>query len=127
LCKNRVFDLKHTNPTEHKKYTGASNRLILKNLCFLVDNNVHLIIRIPLIPGINSEENEIGKMIELLKTFEGKVKEVHLLPYHTLAKNKYKRFEKENRLINLQDLEKSQIHTIKMRFEAEGFIVKIGG
>jgi len=122
-----LFDLKHTNPTEHKKYTGVSNELILANLRFLIENSANVIIRIPLIPGINSQETDIDSMIELIHSFEGKIEEVHLLPYHDLAKNKYRRFEKENKLINLTGMEKSQIHTIKMRFESEGFIVKIGG
>jgi pyruvate formate lyase activating enzyme len=122
-----LFDLKHTNDAEHKNFTGVSNRLILKNLRFLTENNAHVIIRIPLIPGINSEEDEIGNMIELLNNFDGKISEVHLLPYHDFAKNKYRRFEKENKLINLQAMEKSQIQNTKSKFETEGFLVKIGG
>ncbi len=122
-----LFDIKHTNDAEHRKFTGVSNKLILKNLRFLTENDAHIIIRIPLIPGINSHKNEIGNMIELLNSFDGKIKEVHLLPYHDFAKNKYRRFEKENKLINLPVLEKSQIQIIKSRFENEGFKVKIGG
>ena len=122
-----LFDLKHTNDAEHRKFTGVSNDLILQNLSFLTENNAHVIIRIPLIPGINSHENEIGSMIRLLNTFDGKIHEVHLLPYHDIAKNKYRRFEKENKLINLQVLEKSQINNIKLNFENAGFKVKIGG
>jgi pyruvate formate lyase activating enzyme len=80
-----------------------------------------------LIPGINSHDNEIERMIGLLNTFDGKIHEVHLLPYHDIAKNKYRRFEKENKLINLQVLEKSQINNIKLNFENAGFKVKIGG
>jgi pyruvate formate lyase activating enzyme len=122
-----LFDLKHTNDDEHRKFTGVSNKLILKNLRFLCQNNAQIIIRIPLIPGINTEEKETVNMIELLNSFDGKIKEVHLLPYHDFAKNKYRRFEKENRLINLPVLEKSQINSIKLSFEYAGFKVKIGG
>jgi pyruvate formate lyase activating enzyme len=122
-----LFDLKHTNDAEHRKFTGVSNDLILQNLSFLTENSAHIIIRIPLIPGINTYENEIGSMIGLLNTFDGKIKEVHLLPYHDIAKNKYRRFEKENKLINLPGLEKFQINNIKLNFENAGFKVKIGG
>jgi len=122
-----LFDLKHTNDSKHKKFTGVSNELILHNLSFLTENGAHVIIRIPLIPGINTDKNEIDRMIKLLNSFDGKIKEIHLLPYHDIAKNKYRRFEKENKLINLPGLEKSQVNNIKLNFENAGFKVKIGG
>ncbi len=122
-----LFDLKLINGAEHKKFTGVSNELIIKNLRFLVENKALVIIRIPLIPGINNSENEVCAMINLLKSFDGKIKEVHLLPYHDFAKKKYQRFDKENKLINLPALEKSQIQHIKLSFEKAGFLVKIGG
>jgi len=122
-----LFDLKHTNDSKHKKFTGVSNELILHNLSFLTENGAHVIIRIPLIPGINTDKNEIDRMIKLLNSFDRKIKEIHLLPYHDIAKNKYRRFEKENKLINLPGLEKSQVNNIKLNFENAGFKVKIGG
>jgi pyruvate formate lyase activating enzyme len=66
-------------------------------------------------------------MLDYLKTFNGKIKDVHLLPYHSFAKNKYNRFQKENKLEGLKDFDKKDLVPIKKMFEADGFKVKIGG
>ncbi|MFP4461735.1 MAG: glycyl-radical enzyme activating protein, partial [Thermotogota bacterium] len=45
-----LYDIKFVNEDEHIQYTGVSNILILKNLRFLISENIPLWIRIPIIP-----------------------------------------------------------------------------
>ena len=47
--------------------------------------------RIPVIPGINTSEEEMNRMISFVEERREKMKEVHLLPYHRIAENKYSR------------------------------------
>lgn len=84
-----LFDIKHTDPVLHKRYTGADNALIRRNLQTLIDSGVPFYARVPLIPGVNdSEENltETARWIAGAKNLLG----VELLPYHRSAGAKYR-------------------------------------
>ena len=54
-----LFDIKLIDDTQHKKYTGISNKLILKNLEMLLAEKQSLIIRYPLIPGMNNSDEHL--------------------------------------------------------------------
>lgn len=51
-----LYDLKHLDNTKHVNYTGVSNELILKNLAYLIKQKKQVIIRIPVIPGVNNQD-----------------------------------------------------------------------
>lgn len=83
-----LVDFKHADSGMHKKLTGQPNELIKSNLEFLSSQGKRIEIRIPFVPGCNdSDEN-----MEATGAFLGKLKieAVKLLPYHALARNKYK-------------------------------------
>lgn len=121
-----LYDLKHPDIGEHKKYTGVDNNLILSNLALLGKMKKHVIIRIPVIPGINNSGEEIDRMILIIKE-SGDFNEVHLLPFHNMAGNKYNRFKMENKLTDQNNQEKKSLVPLVQRFKAQGFNVKIGG
>ncbi len=54
-----LYDLKLMDAGKHKKYTSVSNRLILNNLQKLSSVRAHIIVRIPLIPGINDDDENL--------------------------------------------------------------------
>ena len=54
-----LFDVKHVAPGPHRRYTGASNRRILNNLKRLCEVRVEVIVRVPLIPGVNDDADTI--------------------------------------------------------------------
>ena len=121
-----LYDLKHMDNETHKKFTGKENHLILENLKFLVSLNCEVIIRIPLIPGINDQEKHIEDTVEFLKKLK-KIKEVHLLPFHNLAAHKYKRLEKEIKLPESAKYDEAGSRVIENRFIENGFLTQIGG
>lgn len=97
------FDLKHMDPAQHKKLTGQENHLILENLQ-KIDRfrmPVNLIVRVPLIPGLNdSRENLIAtalfcKSLKNLKTLE-------VLPYHRFGIETYGSLGREYALKDLR-------------------------
>jgi len=77
---------------KHKKYTGVSNKIILENLKKLSRENENIFIRIPIIPGINDDEQNIKSIGEFLSPL--KIKQVELLSYHSIGSEKYKRLGK---------------------------------
>lgn len=125
-----LYDLKLMDEEAHMNYTGVSNRVILDNLTMLYTSGQQVIIRFPVIPGITDTDENITAMADFLAQYHHATispPEIHLLPYHNTAKNKYRRFQ-------MDDLLKDQIHTnpskipdIKDHFSRAGFLVNIGG
>ena len=82
-------DLKHHDGEEHKKYTGRGNELIIENIKRVSEIHDNVIIRIPLIPGVNDSEADIREFSKIINTFGDGVKGVELLKYNYLAESKY--------------------------------------
>ncbi len=86
-----LYDMKSVDDTVHKTYTGVSNERIIENLKMLASNeSIHdkLILRMPLIAGINDDKDIIDATGALYR--ELKIKKVNLLPYHNLGVGKKK-------------------------------------
>jgi len=81
-------DYKLTDSLMHKQYTGKGNEKILSNLKFLYDNRAQLIIRCPIIPGIN-DTPEHFKGIAALSTHFPNISGVEIMPYHSYGSHKY--------------------------------------
>jgi pyruvate formate lyase activating enzyme len=50
-----LFDVKHVDPIVHRKFTGASNAVILENLRRTTGTGANLAVRVPLIPEFNAD------------------------------------------------------------------------
>lgn len=82
-------DLKIAEGGKHKEYTGQSNERILSNLKKLSEAGKEVIVRIPLIPGVNDTSEELEMLGNVIKTFGGGVRAVEVLKYNYLAESKY--------------------------------------
>ena len=62
-----VIDIKDMNPILYKAYTGVDNAKVIKNLKYIASSGKaeRCIIRIPLIPEFNTEEDRERSIIEL--------------------------------------------------------------
>lgn len=83
-------DLKIYDNDKHKKYTGADNRQILKNLHFILtgEHRDRVIIRTPLIPQMTATEENIRQIAEFISGLYPDVR-YELLNYNPLAQAKY--------------------------------------
>ena len=86
-----LYDIKIMDSEKHLKYTGVSNEIILKNCIQLVKHGHRVLVRVPLIKGINDDGDNIIKMASFLQSFipYKNFKGVELLPYHRLSLGKY--------------------------------------
>ncbi|MFA8300805.1 MAG: glycyl-radical enzyme activating protein [Hyphomicrobiales bacterium] len=110
-----LYDLKTTNSYIHKKHTGVSNDIILKNLKFLDENNANIEIRIPIIPDINTDTNTINDIIKLISKLKTKP-EISLLPFHLLGKEKFKLINKEYKASVFQEPSNELLQSIVKQF-----------
>ncbi|NUQ00665.1 MAG: glycyl-radical enzyme activating protein, partial [Armatimonadetes bacterium] len=85
-----LYDLKETNDTRHRWYTGVGLDLILDNLNQLHDSGATILLRLPLIPGLNGRRRhfeEVARIVAGLPNLVG----VEALGYHPLGLAKLER------------------------------------
>jgi pyruvate formate lyase activating enzyme len=86
---NLIFiDIKHIDDNKHRFYTGISNEKILKNITRLKELKVPVVVRIPVIDGVNSDIENIRKTAKFVKDNIDTPK-LELLPYHSFGDSKY--------------------------------------
>jgi glycyl-radical enzyme activating protein len=83
-----MADAKTMDPDLHRQWTGLSNQRILDNVRRLAGRNLPLIIRTPIIPGVNDNAKEIGGIAGFLADLPN-LQYYELLPYHPLGLGKY--------------------------------------
>ena len=84
-----LVDFKIFDNEKHKEYTGTENTLIKENLKKLV-NYRPIMIRIPIIKGINDEIENAVVTADFLAALGKNIKSVELLPYHDFGVEKAK-------------------------------------
>jgi pyruvate formate lyase activating enzyme len=122
-----LYDLKLMDPVQHKKWTGVDNRLILKNLKILAETGANINIRIPFIKNVNTGDEEITRMAELVSSLHGKKPFVNLLPYHNIASGKYKKLEMFYDSAAMDEPTAEDLKIAAEIFEKYGIDVEIGG
>lgn len=89
-CDLVYFDVKIADPGEHRRYTGVDNALILENLRRLSAQfpRLTLIVRTPVIPGVNNSSRALGEIAAILSGLPH-LSDYELLPYHGFGEPKY--------------------------------------
>ena len=90
-----LYDIKAFDSSVHKMCTGHDNDRILKNIKYIDSKNKSIEVRIPYVPGFNSDQIEkIGNFLGSLKN----ITKVRVLPYHNFARSKYMSLDMEDAL-----------------------------
>jgi len=125
-CELFLIDLKHMDSDSHLRFTGVENKVILKNIKRLSQSDSDIIIRIPLIAGFNSNEENIKRSADFIASL-GCVNQVDLLPYHSIASAKYRKLGKDLRVMNLSSPTKKEIANCVTTLKEAGLQVQVGG
>ncbi|MDP7396701.1 MAG: glycyl-radical enzyme activating protein [Roseibacillus sp.] len=120
-----LYDLKQMDHVEHKIHTGASNKLIRENLKKIDACGIPIEIRIPIIPGINDDKENILCSTQFLTEIKN-ITRVELLPYHNLGESKYVRLGMEYQLNELPPPDKEQMDEIAAWMRSSGLAVHAG-
>lgn len=122
------FDIKHMEPKIHKRWTCASNRLILENAGRMARHSkqFRMIFRMVVVPGVNdSAEN-----IEATAKFIGGVgkTEINILPLHHLGSTKYELLGRDYYACRgIKPPTAKRLEEIKRSFESHSITCYIGG
>ena len=117
-----LYDIKHMDSEQHRKFTGVSNEEILNNLRFLDSMGKDIWIRYVLIPGINDDEGDLLKMLAFLKELKHKHM-INILPYHKIGNHKYHRFGLEYKMDGVEEPAKEHVGEVASLFLKAGFEV----
>ena len=122
-----LMDIKHMDGEKHERFTGLRNELILDNAKKIARaKGDSLIIRVPVIPGFNDTEAEIGDIARFTASLGG-VREIHLLPYHRLGYDKYVGLDREYGMGDVKPPSNEQMERLRQVAEREGLKAIIGG
>ena len=86
-----LFDLKETGPDRHVEYTGVGNELILDNLRELHDAGASILLRLPIVPGLNDRPEHFRAVAGIAADLPDLLG-VEIMPYHRLGLSKIQRF-----------------------------------
>jgi pyruvate formate lyase activating enzyme len=120
-----LYDLKLMDAEKHKKYTGESSAAILDNLKRLAQKEKRIIIRLPIVRGINDDENNLSRLAEFLRSLKV-ISQISLLPFHKMAKDKYKSLQRQNLSEEFAAPSAERLEKIKKDLTSFGFSVQLG-
>ena len=121
-----LYDLKHMDPEKHARFTGVSNEQILTNLENLSRQEAEIVIRFPVIPGFNSDPENVDKTGAFVSSLSG-IRRVDILPYHCAAAVKYKNLGLKFNTSAVAKPTHDFLISIAGRLEKFGLQIKIGG
>lgn len=85
-----MLDIKQIDDEKHRDLTGFTNKNILDMAGYLSDIGKDMWIRHVLVPGITTDEKDLRRLAEFIKTLKT-VKKVEVLPYHKMGIPEYER------------------------------------
>ena len=120
-----LFDLKIADGDAHRRFTGVPNDLILSNLERLASVHPRVVVRFPLIPGVNDDDRNVRAVGALLASF--RLTRVDVLPYHRAGLAKYHRLHRPYALEETEPPSPAQVARVVQRLESHGLIVGPAG
>jgi pyruvate formate lyase activating enzyme len=121
-----LYDLKFMDNARHMEYTGVSNEAILKNLELLGQIHENVWVRVPVIPGVNDDEDQLEAMARFAASVPA-VRQVNVLPYHRTGRLKFQRLKQAFPLAAVQPPSAAKMDLAISIFSAYGLHTKAGG
>ncbi len=107
-----IFDIKAIDEDSYKQITNNNINESLKFLKKCQELNKKMWLRQVIVPDINDNEEYINKLSEFIKPLKN-IEKVELLPYHTMAKDKYKNLNLTYHLKETLDMNIEKCHKLE--------------
>jgi pyruvate formate lyase activating enzyme len=121
-----LYDLKLVDPVRHRRHTGVDNAGILTNLRLLSSRGARIWVRLPLIPDVNDDDDNIDATARVVESLPG-THAVHVLPYHDTAAGKLGRLGAVGGNSPLSTPAPQRVAAVADRLRVRGIEVVIGG
>ena len=103
-----LLDLKCIDEKEHINLTGCYNRNILNFAKYLSKRDIPTWIRHVLVPNVTEKVESLEKLGKFISKLRN-VKKIEILPYHSMAKSKYKELNIEYKLEGTREADNSDV------------------
>ena len=114
-----LYDIKSMDPEVHWRWTGQSNDQILQNLKRLAQSGANIMVRTPLIPGVNDREEDINAIMDYLN--QCGIRKYSILPFHQYGSGKYESLGLNYELADLKVPSDDYIVKLKKQIQDRGF------
>jgi pyruvate formate lyase activating enzyme len=121
-----LCDIKHMNSELHRQQTGTGNDRVLANIRMLAEAGRKIFIRVPIIPGFNSDRTNIEQTAQFIQSLRT-VRRVDILPYNRGGLEKAPRLMGQIDLMEARTPDDGTMAEIAGILREYGFEVKIGG
>lgn len=121
-----LCDIKHMNSELHRQFTGIPNDRILANIRMLAEVGKKIFIRIPIIPGFNSDRTNVEQTAQFVQSLKT-VRRVDILPCNRGGLEKVVRLCGQIGLMEAQAPDDGTMARIAGILRGHGFEVKVGG
>ena len=111
-----ILDIKAVKDDEYEKICGKSPENFKKFLTTCQQKNKKLWLRQVIVPNINDDDKHIEILANYIKNIKN-VEKVELLPYHSLAKSKYKKLKIPYRLDSTPDMDKQKCTQLEKKLK----------
>jgi len=122
FCNIVFFDLKHLQPRAHHRYTGKSNKRIITNLELLIASHENVIIRLPLVPGHNDDDEHLQQFASYLHSLRSGLT-VEVIPYHQLGCSKYERLGRRYSLKDVMPFDPVDLTNRRRLLKSHGVLI----
>lgn len=113
-----LLDYKATDARIHREYVGCDNAIVRDNIRRLHDAGAKVLLRCPIIPGVNDNAAHFDAIAGLTRELPGLVG-AEILPYHNLGVSKANRID--------MDYEEFDVPSREMEAEWKRYIISQGG
>jgi pyruvate formate lyase activating enzyme len=121
-----LYDLKFVDPGRHLKHTGVPVGPVLENLKALDGLGKTVWLRLPFVPGINDDAENLDAVGRFAATLES-TRRLHLLPYHRFGAEKYRSLGREYPMGELSAPPSDALDAAARRLGSYGLEVHLGG
>ncbi len=110
-----LYDVKLMDSERHYAQTGVHNEGILNNLTCLLENRSNVMVRVPLLKGVNDDEQNLSHLVEFLNPYKEyrNFKGIELLPYHKMGVGKYSQLRWEYPVADNPELDDADLTRIE--------------
>ena len=106
-CDLIILDVKELDEEKYKKLTGQNMDWFKNFLKKCQEKHKKMWLRQVIVPGYNDTEESVLKLKDFVSKLHN-IEKVELLPYHSMAKEKYKKLGIKYRLENVLDMNKEK-------------------
>ncbi len=115
-----LFDLKHMDSEAHRRHTGQSNDIILRNAALLIERGADVLFRQPLVPGINDSVENIEATARFLASLGNGAARLQIMPFHRMGLSKYRALDVSYGMEGIEAADDERVEAVRNAYIERG-------